>query len=116
MIVTMQSSSRANAGLLLVIMAFGLLTSALAASFPLQVVHINDNHGRFEPADKYFSTCSDPTLCFGGFAKQQSMANILRAGAKAAKKDFLFLHAGDEVSQSRLSISNLPLNCRNSIH
>jgi 2',3'-cyclic-nucleotide 2'-phosphodiesterase (5'-nucleotidase family) len=115
MIVTVQASRRANAGLLLVIVAFGLLSSALAASFPVKFIHINDNHGRFEPAD-YFSTCSNPALCFGGFAKQQSMANILRVGAKAAQKDFLFLHAGDEVSQSRLLISNLTLNCWNSKH
>ena len=70
---------------------------ALAVTVPMQIIHINDNHGRFEVNDQYYSPCgSDISTCFGGFAKQQSMADIIKAGAVAAGHDVLFLHAGDE--------------------
>ena len=66
-----------------------------AKNFQLQILHINDNHGRFEPADRSFGPCTDPAACFGGFARQATAIKAAKAAAAANGIDTLVLHAGE---------------------
>ena len=70
--------------------------AANAAVINLRLMHYNDNHGRFEAQDSSFNTCSNSTLCFGGFAKQQAALQFQRVVAPLNNRDFLALHAGDQ--------------------
>jgi len=69
-----------------------------STSFNLQILHINDNHGRFEMADKSFGPCTDAKACFGGFARQATAIKEAKAKAAAAGADTLVLHAGEHSS------------------
>jgi 2',3'-cyclic-nucleotide 2'-phosphodiesterase (5'-nucleotidase family) len=59
-------------------------------SVPIRILHINDNHARFEPVDTSFNTCKNTTVCFGGFARQQAAIDSLRANFSG---DVLVVHA-----------------------
>ncbi|MER5172190.1 bifunctional metallophosphatase/5'-nucleotidase [Thioclava kandeliae] len=74
------------------------LTAAGAAhaDYTLTILHTNDFHARFEPINKYDSTCStednDAGECFGGTARQ--VTAIREARAKA--ENSILVDAGDQ--------------------
>ena len=72
------------------------------ADFQLTILHINDFHARFEPINKYDSTCSAEEAaekaCFGGIARLKAAIDAARA--KAAGSPLLVLSAGDEFQGS----------------
>ncbi len=86
-----------------------LATAALAAStgfafadYKLTILHINDFHARFEPINKYDSTCAPEDdakgSCFGGIARLKTAIDQRRAELKDAP--VLLLSAGDEFQGS----------------
>lgn len=86
------------------------LTAALLASsasfaladFDLHILHINDFHARFEPINKYDSTCSAEdeakAACFGGIARLKAAIDARRA--ELGNAAVLTLSAGDEFQGS----------------
>eukprot|EP00887_Chlorella_sp_A99_P005509 scaffold1.g5509.t1 len=76
----------------------------------VEVLHINDNHARFQMEDSRDANCpaSDThgAACFGGFARQAGAISAARAAAAARGVDTLVLHAGDQfdVSDSNLAM------------
>ena len=77
------------------LVAICLLGSAYAQT-PLRVIHMNDNHARFDPQDASFNVCKDVKQCFGGFARIQTASTQLRA--EVSGEDVLFVHAGDQMA------------------
>lgn len=65
--------------------AVALCPLAAAADFSLTILHTNDFHARFEPINRFDSTCSESDLtdrkCFGGTARLVSAVNEARARA-----------------------------------
>lgn len=66
----------------------------------LTLAHINDTHSYFEPTALEFDLTINhkqlkPFVSVGGFARIATRAKVLANQAKAAQRDFLFLHAGD---------------------
>ncbi|QFT94014.1 Trifunctional nucleotide phosphoesterase protein YfkN precursor [Roseovarius sp. THAF9] len=64
----------------------GLLTATAAqADYTLNILHTNDFHARFEPINKYNSTCApednDAGECFGGSARLATAIEEARADA-----------------------------------
>ncbi|MEM9441505.1 MAG: metallophosphoesterase, partial [Pseudomonadota bacterium] len=78
-------------------------TSALA-DFRLTILHVNDTHARFEPINKYNSTCSDEDNaageCFGGLARLETAIEQRREALAAEGRNVLTLHAGDQFQGS----------------
>ena len=72
------------------------------ADFELHILHINDFHARFEPINKYDSTCSvedeAKAACFGGIARIKAAIDAKRT--EYAGKPVLTLSAGDEFQGS----------------
>ena len=72
------------------------------ADFQLTILHINDFHARFEPINKYDSTCSAEEAaekaCFGGIARLKAAIDAARS--KVAGGHALVLSAGDEFQGS----------------
>lgn len=66
-----------------------------AGSYPLRIIHFNDNHARVEPADSSGNTCRNATVCFGGYARMKTAVDQLRSNFTGDK---LVLHAGDAMS------------------
>lgn len=65
-----------------------------------QVLHVNDIHARYDPADTNFGPTCDleagsPT-CFGGLARLATVLADAKKAAAAAGMDTLVLHAGDQ--------------------
>ncbi len=75
--------------------ALGLGLAAPAGAFDLTILHTNDVHDRFEPINKYSSTCSEKEAaekaCFGGAAR---LATAIDEG-RAAGGNVIVLDAGD---------------------
>ncbi|PSC75913.1 5 -nucleotidase isoform B [Micractinium conductrix] len=74
---------------------------ASASEFSLDILHLNDNHARFDPADANFGTqCSGGAAdaCFGGMARLATALDDARAAAAARGADTLVLHAGDQLT------------------
>ncbi|KAL4445897.1 hypothetical protein ABPG77_009096 [Micractinium sp. CCAP 211/92] len=81
----------------------GVAAAATDASFKLSIIHLNDNHARFEPADASFGTQCDgnaSAACFGGFARLSTAISQAKAAAARDGMDTLVLHAGDEYTGS----------------
>jgi len=80
-----------------------LSTSALA-EYRLTILHVNDTHARFEPINKYNSTCSDEDnaegKCFGGLARLEEAISQRREALLAEGRNVLTLHAGDQFQGS----------------
>ena len=64
----------------------------------LRVIHFNDVHARFESVDANLNTCTDPDLCFGGFAKQKTAVDAARASSEG---DSLVIHAVSSIVMKR---------------
>lgn len=96
-------AGRAQAAACLLLALVGLAEAVKEASFQLSIVHLNDNHARFEPADVSFGTqCAGNTsaACFGGFARLSTAISKAKAAAAQSGMDTLVLHAGDEYTGS----------------
>lgn len=70
------------------------------AASSLNILHFNDMHARFEPVNKYNSTCSKEELaeagkCFGGIARLKTAIDTAKQQAKDNNMDTLVLSAGD---------------------
>ncbi len=78
-------------------------TSALA-EYRLTILHVNDTHARFEPINKYNSTCSDEDNtaeeCFGGMARLKVAIDQRRDALSAEGRNVLTLSAGDQFQGS----------------
>jgi len=65
--------------------ALALTTGAAAADYRLTILHTNDFHSRFEPINKYDSTCDAEDQaegkCFGGSARLMTAISAARARA-----------------------------------
>ncbi|MHA2937339.1 bifunctional metallophosphatase/5'-nucleotidase [Vibrio sp. RC27] len=69
----------------------------------ITIAHINDTHSYFEPTQvTYEALVSDeivkaqpPQLSIGGYARIKTRVDQLKETAALAKRQFLFLHAGD---------------------
>ena len=71
------------------------IESKQAGSYPLRIIHFNDNHARVEPADSSANVCKNATACFGGYARMKTAVDQLRSRVTGDK---LVLHAGDAMS------------------
>lgn len=67
---------------------------AAPAAAAITILHLNDNHARFEPQTASLGPCPDPAVCFGGFARIATLVAEQRQAAAAAGRDVLLLHAG----------------------
>ncbi len=70
------------------------------AASSLNIIHFNDMHSRFEPVNKYNSTCGTEELaeagkCFGGIARLKTAIDTAKQQAKDNNMDALVLSAGD---------------------
>ncbi|KAL4425700.1 hypothetical protein ABPG75_009716 [Micractinium tetrahymenae] len=91
------------AACLLLALARVAAASGIGPSVSLKVIHLNDNHARFEPADVNFGTQCDgaaSAACFGGFARLSTAISEAKAAAARDGMDTLVLHAGDEYTGS----------------
>ncbi len=66
----------------------------------LNIIHFNDMHSRFEPVNKYNSTCGAEDLaeagkCFGGIARLKTAIDTAKQQAQKDNMDALVLSAGD---------------------
>ncbi len=73
------------------------LTAGMAqADYSITILHTNDFHDRFEPINRFDSTCkpedNDEGKCFGGAARMVTAIN----DAKARHDNWLLLDAGDQ--------------------
>lgn len=94
---------RAQGAAYLLLTLAGVVAAIEDASFKLSIIHLNDNHARFEPADVSFGTqCAGnmSAACFGGFARLSTAISEAKAAAARAGMDTLVLHAGDEYTGS----------------
>ncbi len=88
-------------------LAAALLSTSLAYAVPkgdlsqadstLNIIHFNDMHARFEPVNKYNSTCGAEELaeagkCFGGIARLKTAIDVAK---EKTEGDALVLSAGD---------------------
>ncbi len=81
-----------------------LLTAISSASYALaddlRIIHFNDIHARYEPVNKYNTTCSKEELteegkCFGGVARLKTAIEQYKKEAMDKNYDVLVLSAGD---------------------
>lgn len=77
--------------------ALGLSAGVAFADYELNILHINDFHARFEPINKFDSTClpaeQEKNECFGGIARVKAAIDAERA--KLSGANVLTLNAGD---------------------
>ena len=82
--------------------ALALSAGAAFADYELNILHINDFHARFEPINKFDSTClaaeKEKNECFGGIARIKAAVDAERA--KLAGQNVLLLSGGDEFQGS----------------
>ena len=82
--------------------ALALTTGMAQAEFTLTILHTNDVHDRFEPINRFDSTCNAEEAaadeCFGGAAR---LATAIAAAREAATNPIL-LDAGDQYQGSLL--------------
>lgn len=82
--------------------ALAISTSAALADYDLNILHINDFHARFEPINKFDSTClpaeKEKNECFGGIARIKAAIDAERA--KLGGQNILVLSGGDEFQGS----------------
>lgn len=77
---------------------------AMADTFTLNILHINDLHSRIQPINRFDSTCNaeDDAAgeCFGGIARVATAIDDLRAELEAAGENVIVLDAGDQYQGS----------------
>ncbi|MEK1854458.1 MAG: 5'-nucleotidase C-terminal domain-containing protein [Phyllobacterium sp.] len=92
------------ARILLATSALGLTAGAAMADYTLNILHINDQHSRIEPINKYDSTCSaeeeSKNECFGGIARVKAKIDERRAALSKDGGNVILLDAGDEFQGS----------------
>jgi len=85
---------------LLLAVGISLLAAAASAEFELTVLHTNDFHARFEPINKYDSTCKPEDNiagdCFGGSARLVSAISAARERAENS----ILVDGGDQFQGS----------------
>ncbi len=81
--------------------ALAMLAGAAQAEYTLTILHTNDFHDRFEPINRFDSTCSDEDntegKCFGGIGR---MITAIGEARDRAPGDVLLLDAGDQFQGS----------------
>ncbi|MCC1494373.1 bifunctional UDP-sugar hydrolase/5'-nucleotidase [Cognatishimia sp. F0-27] len=81
--------------------ALALASTVAHADYSLTILHTNDFHDRFEPINRFDSTCSPDDnaegKCFGGIARMITAINEAKARAEG---DVLLLDAGDQFQGS----------------
>jgi 5'-nucleotidase / UDP-sugar diphosphatase len=96
--------SRILARILLATSALGLTAGAAMANYTLNILHINDQHSRIEPINKYDSTCSaeeeSKNECFGGIARVKAKIDERRTALFKDGGNVIVLDAGDEFQGS----------------
>nr|WP_272212723.1 bifunctional metallophosphatase/5'-nucleotidase [Marinicella sp. W31]MDC2878634.1 bifunctional metallophosphatase/5'-nucleotidase [Marinicella sp. W31] len=97
----MQSFSKAA---LLAASVLSLSAGSALADFDIEILHNNDFHSRFDPINKYDSSCpaEDDAAgeCFGGAARLLTAINETRAALEADGKNVILLNAGDNFQGS----------------
>ncbi|SFJ53655.1 5'-nucleotidase [Phyllobacterium sp. CL33Tsu] len=92
------------ARLLVATSVVGLSEGAAMADYTLNILHINDQHSRIEPINKYDSTCSAEETakneCFGGIARVKAKIDERRAALSKDGGNVIVLDAGDEFQGS----------------
>lgn len=92
------------ARLLVATSVVGLSAGAGMADYTLNILHINDQHSRIEPINKYDSTCSAEETakneCFGGIARVKAKIDERRAALSKDGGNVIVLDAGDEFQGS----------------
>ncbi|MRG56478.1 LysM peptidoglycan-binding domain-containing protein [Phyllobacterium sp. SYP-B3895] len=92
------------ARLLVATSVLGLSAGAAMADYTLNILHINDQHSRIEPINKYDSTCSAEETakneCFGGIARVKAKIDERRAALSKDGGNVIVLDAGDEFQGS----------------
>ena len=80
------------------------LAASAKAEYRLTILHVNDTHARFEPINKYNSTCSDEDNaageCFGGLARLETAIAERQEALAGEGRNVLTLHAGDQFQGS----------------
>ena len=78
---------------------FAAAAAGAAAETRLTILHVNDFHARFEPINRFDSTCGAKDraagLCFGGAARLATAIASERRKAEAAGRHVLVLAGGD---------------------
>jgi 5'-nucleotidase/UDP-sugar diphosphatase len=96
--------SKILARILLATSALGMTAGAAMADYTLNILHINDQHSRIEPINKYDSTCSaeeeGKNECFGGIARVKAKIDERRAALSKDGGNVIVLDAGDEFQGS----------------
>jgi 5'-nucleotidase/UDP-sugar diphosphatase len=96
--------SRILARILLATSALGLTAGAAMADYTLNILHINDQHSRIEPINKYDSNCSaeeeSKNECFGGIARVKAKIDERRTALSKDGGNVIVLDAGDEFQGS----------------
>ncbi|PRX09027.1 bifunctional UDP-sugar hydrolase/5'-nucleotidase [Martelella mediterranea] len=89
---------------LLAASVLSLSAGSALADFELNILHNNDFHSRFDPINKYDSSCSaeDDAAgeCFGGAARLLTAINETRDALEADGKNVILLNAGDNFQGS----------------
>jgi 5'-nucleotidase len=84
--------------------ALAMTASAAMADYTLNILHINDQHSRIEPINKYDSTCSaeeeSKNECFGGIARVKAKIDERRNALSRDGGNVIVLDAGDEFQGS----------------
>ncbi len=74
-------------------------TGTALADYSLSILHFNDFHARFEPINRFDSTCKPEDdaegKCFGGIARIKTKVDERRAALDKIDRPNLFLIAGD---------------------
>ena len=96
--------SRILATILLATSTLGMTAGAAMADYTLNILHINDQHSRIEPINKYDSTCSaeeeSKNECFGGIARVKAKIDERRNALSRDGGNVIVLDAGDEFQGS----------------
>ena len=100
-------SSKKTRSVLTIVAALSALSAAsnpVLADYQLTILHINDVHARFEPINKYNSSCSEEDNaageCFGGLARLKAGIDQRREALAGEGKNVLTLDAGDQFQGS----------------
>lgn len=99
-----KTTKRPALALLAGLAVFSATSSTAFAEYRLTILHINDMHARFEPINKYNSTCSaednEAGECFGGMARLKTGLDQRRQALAAEGRHVLTLSAGDQFQGS----------------
>ncbi|NRG19541.1 5'-nucleotidase C-terminal domain-containing protein [Rhizobiales bacterium] len=92
------------AGVAVVALSGGMISTVAHAEYALTILHINDLHSRIEPINKYDATCSaeddENGECYGGVARLKAKLDERRDALGDAGKNVVTLDAGDQFQGS----------------